>query len=428
MPDLFDTPTPKLANGNGYNNSRIYKYYAGYSDFFVESQIRKFLDKKKDSVILDPWNGSGTTTLVSSLLGYRSYGFDINPVMVIVAKAKLYFPNEINIMKLSNAIDESLKVRRSMLTKENDPLFAWFDASTVRSIRKLEHIIRNTFGHNDNTYMKFFMNMNNISCELAFYYVVLFELLRTYTSVFVGSNPTWIKIANCDEEKIHKSYGNICLKYKEYLHRLSRLLDTKMDNCKAIIQVGDSRNIHLADGSVDCIITSPPYCTRIDYAIYTRVELALIGYCNEEFDNVRRGMIGTPTISSEVKEQGFCDYSNAYNDVLQRIGKHNSKAAQSYYYKTFHQYFLDMDKSVAEITRVLKQGAVISMVLQDSWFKDIYIDIPNIIRMLFENYGFLLSSLDSEKVSNNMRYINTQSKQYGRNNNHESVLVMSKGG
>src|SRR5690625_7356069 len=41
-----------------------------------------------DSIILDPWNGSGTTTEISSGLGYDSVGFDLNPVMLIVARAR----------------------------------------------------------------------------------------------------------------------------------------------------------------------------------------------------------------------------------------------------------------------------------------------------------------------------------------------------
>ena len=38
-------------------------------------------------MILDPWNGSGTTTYAASQLGYTSRGLDLNPVMNIVARA-----------------------------------------------------------------------------------------------------------------------------------------------------------------------------------------------------------------------------------------------------------------------------------------------------------------------------------------------------
>jgi hypothetical protein len=39
-------------------------------------------------IVLDPWNGSGTTTLVAQKLGIKSFGLEINPVMTIHARAK----------------------------------------------------------------------------------------------------------------------------------------------------------------------------------------------------------------------------------------------------------------------------------------------------------------------------------------------------
>lgn len=415
--------TPKLSAEVEYSNNKIYKYYAGYSDAFVKAQIEILLGQKKDSIILDPWNGSGTTTLVASLLGYNSYGIDINPVMVIVSKAKLYYPQANDTLKLIDEIDHSIKVRNNLSVAE-DPLLNWFDEYSVRSIRKLEHIIRIYCGYDDSAFMKFFMNIDNITYQLAFYYVVLFEQLRTYTSSFVGSNPTWLKVAENDESKIRLSYSTVCTDYKNYLSRFVLFLDSKISN-KAIIQIGDSRNILLPDESIDFIITSPPYCTRIDYAVYTRVELALIGYNKDEFDLVRRGMIGTPTISTRKAE--LVPRSKAYEKLLEKIDTHDSKAAHSYYRKTYEQYFFDMDKSISEITRILKGDSMISMVIQDSWFKDIYIDLPNIIRNIFEDYGFALVSEKKSKVTSNMRYINTNSKQYGSKKNYETVLIMKKG-
>jgi hypothetical protein len=76
----------------------------------------------------------------------------------------------------------------------------------------------------------------------------------------------------------------------------------------------------------------------------------------------------------------------------------------------------------------MKPGAVVSMVLQDSWFKNIHIDVPDILRRSLSARGYELISLKSEKVVNNMKYINTRSKSYGNNSNHEAVLTMRKRG
>ena len=416
--------TPKLANGNIYSNSHVYKYYAGYSDAFVVSQLEKSELTTENSIILDPWNGSGTTTLVSSILGYKSYGFDINPVMTLVAKAKLYYPSAKDIDEIKNLSVLSKKIKKPVC--EQDPLSSWFGLDTVRSIRKLELCIRHSCGNTSKALMKFFMNIDNVKPRLAFYYVTLFELLRIYTGRFTSSNPTWIKSAANDDEKINLKFDQVYADYQNQLIKTTKLLERTIDFSKAVIQTGDSRSIHLANCSIDCIITSPPYCTRIDYAIYTRVELATVGYSEDEFCGIRRGMIGTPTIVGVPDD--ILKQSHLWNGVLQRIRMHNSKAAYSYYYKTYYQYFIEMEQSISEISRVLKTDGTISMVLQDSWFKDIHIDVPNIICEMLELHDFELISLQSEKVANNMRYINTRSKSYGENSNHEAVLIMRKKG
>ena len=79
-----------LKNG-GYSNSedttnlprhRWYYYKEGYSPNFVQKAI-EYSNISKDDLIIDPFNGSGTTTLTSSLLGYNSIGIEVNPFYVI---------------------------------------------------------------------------------------------------------------------------------------------------------------------------------------------------------------------------------------------------------------------------------------------------------------------------------------------------------
>lgn len=69
---------------------------------------------------------------------------------------------------------------------------------------------------------------------------------------------------------------------------------------RAIISVNTSESLPLSSNSVDAIITSPPYCTRIDYAIATVLELAILGFSSENYlTELRNKMIGTPTIIKE---------------------------------------------------------------------------------------------------------------------------------
>ena len=53
----------------------------------VETLMHAILDKyaEQGTRVLDPWNGSGTTTSVCAARGYRSVGVDINPGTIPVA-------------------------------------------------------------------------------------------------------------------------------------------------------------------------------------------------------------------------------------------------------------------------------------------------------------------------------------------------------
>jgi len=79
---------PKRTADSAAPDAASYSYYAGYSLSFAERLIQH-LPFDTDPIILDPWNGSGTTTFAAAKNGFRSHGCDLNPVMVIVAKARL---------------------------------------------------------------------------------------------------------------------------------------------------------------------------------------------------------------------------------------------------------------------------------------------------------------------------------------------------
>jgi DNA modification methylase len=71
----------------------FFPYYAGYPELFAR-ELLKSARLPHGAVVLDPWNGSGTTTYIATSLGLDSIGIDLNPVMIIVARARLLPPSE----------------------------------------------------------------------------------------------------------------------------------------------------------------------------------------------------------------------------------------------------------------------------------------------------------------------------------------------
>src|SRR5690625_690814 len=95
-------------------------------------------------------------------------------------------------------------------------------------------------------------------------------------------------------EKYMNEMGTLLTKLRENEHYTPQ---TKVGEVQ--LGIASSHNLPLQSQSIDSVITSPPYCTRIDYPIMTRLELALLHIVDEEFEQLRRQMIGAPLMNPE---------------------------------------------------------------------------------------------------------------------------------
>jgi len=124
-------------------SERLFPYYAGYSMVFVE-QLLGSLALESDTLILDPWNGSGTTVKVANQFGLNSIGVDLNPVMVIAAKASLISHKEANsLLPLAQSLIEQALIRKDEGISD-DPLSEWFIPESARYFRQIEVEINRT--------------------------------------------------------------------------------------------------------------------------------------------------------------------------------------------------------------------------------------------------------------------------------------------
>ena len=429
--------SPKQNNDNPvYPQNSWYFYYAGYADGFIKNSIEKYGKKYSNPVIVDPWNGSGTTTVVASMMDLVCYGFDINPAMIIIAKAKLFNVQTLDIKKIKIELYSIIPVLLSNEEYLEDPLNNWFTVESLSIIRLIEESIQNITGlkqrDRELLRIKELSNIEALSNESCFYYLVFFTTLKQFTKVFVGSNPTWIKSKNI--EKLSIDILEIILSYLNTIENMRNGYSEGVTSKKIYLSIGDSKSIPLENEIADMVITSPPYCTRIDYAVYTKIELSLLGYTNIDIQNLRREMIGTPTIKKGVdyskapQHMQFETVSKGCFTVMDKISTHYSKAARSYYYKTYIQYFVGMYESMKEIYRILNKNGVAIIVVQDSWFKDIYVDVPGIIIEFAQCCGFSVMEKNDYEVRNNMNYINSKSRKYKNlKTNVESVIILGKG-
>jgi hypothetical protein len=99
-------------------------------------------------------------------------------------------------------------------------------------------------------------------------------------------------------------------------------------------------------------------------------------------------------------------------DLLAQIRLHTSKSSANYYYKNFVQYFSDMFVSLGELNRCLKPGAGAVIVVQDSRYKGMRVDLAGIVTEMATSLRWALSRRYDYEVAQTMRLVNTRSRQY----------------
>jgi len=423
----FNIRNPKRYKSSKNGTSVLYDYYAGYSADFVFDAI-KYANIPEGSKILDPWNGSGTTTKVANELGYTSYGYDINPAMLVISKARQL---DMGVKNSLNSINKDILVkakrRRNIEYKNSDPLHSWFDTATLSTIRGIEQAVQKLLIDKDNILVNtrdFFYKMSDLA---SFFYVALFITVRQLISPFMASNPTWVKIAKGRSELQHWEASQIYKIYIKTFNEMVDKIDAKMKRQnKTILGVANSKALPIDNCSINAIISSPPYCTRIDYAISTRPELAVLGFSEQEIDALRREMIGTPKVPKDLPAVNK-NWGLTCLEFINKVANHDSKASKSYYYKHFLQYFNGINESLLELDRVLVNDGMCILVLQDSYYKDVHNDLPKIFIEMGQNLKWKMNNRIDFASNLSMANINWKTKHYRSSiSTMETVLVFQK--
>jgi len=419
---LDELRSPKLAARKGTN---WYRYYAGFSTEFV-SDICDLFELRTNQRVLDPWMGSGTTLSVAARRGSFVSGLDLNPVMSVIAKGRLLAEDTLS--SVEPLLSEITKHWTPSEISESDMLSSWFTWDTSRLVRGLAHRINSVLVLDQPDPVQKAEKMSSLA---AFFYVALFETVTGSLKAYGSRNPTWIKrgspgsgrVALTKDEINDSFHESVRLKLR-YIESMGPVATTIRNMSKAAI--GDSRLLPFESASCDMVITSPPYLTRLDYVIGHLPELAALGFSSENIRDLRKRMIGTPTIHRAINAEEHLGPD--CEELLETVRHHNSYAAENYYEPIYRQYFQGMAASIKEIGRVCKSHSKVALVIQDSWFKNVHIDLAKMLRGMAELQGWMFIGQKDFQNSRSMAQLNSKAHELARTTKPiESVLLLESG-
>ena len=395
-----------------------YPYYAGFSPRFAYALLES-CDLCKDACVLDPWNGAGTTTAAAAALGHHAVGFDLNPVMVIAARARmLAAKSKTDLTDLAQRVIRKARSYKAGPGIGEDPLSTWVVPARCDAIRNLERSIqacvleREHFGLRKNE-----CHPASMPATACFFYTALFRTVRSILAPFYTSNPTWTKTPKKTANRLRPSRDLCHTLFLDHVSAMAAAVDDEpiatdgMDT-SLCLDVASSGSLPLEGNSVDFVLSSPPYCTRIDYAVATMAELAVLGYARSNgFCDLRKSLIGTSTVP-QIAPEATPEWGATCNRFLETLASHTSKASSTYYYKNHVQYFDGIFRSLGEIARVQKPGSGCVLVVQDSYYKDVHNDLPRIVTEMAEAKGMALGRYGEFQLNRTLAAVNPGVRPY----------------
>ncbi|HEX5275016.1 MAG TPA: DNA methyltransferase [Candidatus Rubrimentiphilum sp.] len=149
-----------------------------------------------------------------------------------------------------------------------------------------------------------------------------------------------------------------------------------------------STHIPIADGSVDCVITSPPYANTMDYYLYHKQRMNILGY---DFKGVQNTEIGSRWEYSSLKKP-LSQWNDQYKNTL------------------------------SEIRRILRENATCVIIIGDSQIAGTLVDAAELTADLSSTVGFCTLSVTSTNMTERSRSF---SRAFQRPHKREHIIALS---
>lgn len=366
-----------------------YPYYAGFSTVFAR-RVLESLQLPAHARVLDPWNGSGTTTCAAYELGLETTGIDLNPVASIIATGKLA-ALALDEDVLDRAIDAlAERFRRRSTVRHIDELRVWLDPQSANLMSRLVKEAT-SIGEGIAARSRRLKVETGFSPVTSFLLLCLLRSCRQLAIKRCWSNPTWVKVREPGSVKVGELRAAFIHTAKTFLREAKER--RVRPGGRARLVTADARGVATHGEGVDVILTSPPYCTRIDYAMTMGFELAALGLgAEKDFRALRERLMGTPVLRGGPRNVSPV-FAPLVESVLRRISAHPSWASSGYYRRNLQQYFLDAQAAVDGMSKVLRPGGVGLVVVQNSYYKEIEIDLPELYASMAKVAGFREASV-----------------------------------
>lgn len=342
--------------------------------------------------VLDPMAGSGTVLAVARAKGHHAIGVDLDPLAVLLAGVwtRTVDPEAVN-DKAAEVLDRAYSEFDSMTTGQAYPAGSdrptrkfiryWFDDYARRQLTALSTVIG--LVHDD--WMR--------------------DILWCGFSRLIITKSSGASLAmDLSHSRPHKVFSRAPVKpFSKFLSAVR----TVVSNCPrrngapvgpvSVVKRGDARRLDIASGSIDLVLTSPPYLNAIDYMRCSKFSLVWMGYNVDRLREIRGDSVGAEASCEAAMETLWV------SALINQLGL--AKKLSSHDRGLLARYVLDMGGALAEVSRVLKAGGRAVYVVGDSTVRGTFIRNSAIVAAVAQRNGLTVESRHSRTLPANRRYM-----------------------
>jgi hypothetical protein len=357
-----------------------YRFVLSFPPHLVRSYLEQFGLTAKHRV-LDPFCGTGTTLVECKKLGIQSVGIEANPMAHFASQVKVdWSPDPDGLMEHTHTIAQ---VASSLLRERGLEDLALFDGvynqgrgdSPLLSLAPEQESLLLSGSISPLPLHKALVLLNCLHGDSDERYRSHELLALAKALVFTSSNLHFGPEVGVGKPKPDAPVLSPWLAGMQGMASDLRELGSRKE-VPAIVHHADARQILdvLEPGSVDAVITSPPYPNEKDYTRTTRLESVLLGFIKSKADlrALKQGLVRSNT--RNVYKQDTDDQWIAGHPEIERIAEQieqrrvelgKTSGFERLYARVTRLYFGGIARHLAELRTILRPGAQLAYVVGD---------------------------------------------------------------
>ncbi|MDR3283035.1 MAG: site-specific DNA-methyltransferase [Candidatus Methanoplasma sp.] len=423
---------PAFYNNKSQHIHRWAPWIAGFSKDFVRDSIGRFIPC--GGVVLDPFAGVGTTLVESMLTGNDSFGFEINPYAHFVSETK------------TRAVFVDVEAFGKEI-RRFEAFFASCAASDYEAKSTVPEGFRSKVEFYSPNVLKKVLALHDFICQIeqgdvtAMFRLAFSSTMVRYSNYSYEPSLGTRKGSGKEDISDFDVGGLTVMKLKECLEDIEwaqkEMGGKPIPRSEVIHDSFFNYASHIEEGSIDLIVTSPPYLNNYHYNRNTRPQMYWLGFVSSpaEMKGLEESNFGTYWQTARDKDRVDLAFKPECSDIEERLdeirsmnpekGTYGGKGWANY----AASYFNDCYRLSQGIGHSLRSGSTALVVIGNSIVQGVHVPTDAYFAQIADLVGLETVRIHvprETRVGNSIKDSGLRSKSKEKKNLYEAIVEVRK--